>query len=927
MNDFDKLIQERLWGFDFEVTKCDWLLVLIKYSDRTKITFHNDCPDDIYQFIFNNNPILIGHNARYYDQYILKAILSGFSVEEVKEVNDYIIKGGQGFELQYERVNLPPILDTIQDIVPPKSLKEIEACLLMDITESTVSFDIDHAWSTQEYEEMLYYCTKDVEALFPLFEARKSYFKTKYDLCVLSGIEPTYNMGLTNAKLCAKFLEAEKIDRDDEREFVIPKTIDLNYVPKEILNFFERVHDKTISDEELFTSKLEFDFHGMPSVFASGGAHGALSNYKYDEKSSPDIIVINVDYSSLYPHLLALPEYNFISRNIKDKNKYYDTLQRRLKLKHEGKKEEQLPLKLILNTTYGCQNNKYNDLYDPKGARNTCWTGQLLLASMTEEVFRIGDVKLIQINTDGLMVELPREKLPQYYEVCNNFSKRVKIGVEYDIIHKIIQRDVNNYILLYGDNEHLNVKAKGGCFASLPKLTIENDGTISSKYKPDFKANSLAIVSEALAKYLLFDIPIEETILNDNTIHKYQLVSHLGSTYEKCVQESPNGDILLQKNNRVYAGLKPSGKIVKVKPDGRRDSLSNQPPNPIIDNGNKCTIDQINKQWYIKLATQWANDFLGIKRLTEYKKDELLTMANELGIEIDKKVKKDELIKMIEERNEVKNMVTKKVETKEEVKTMTIYEKIAKMTKEIREHDFVLDAITPSNLGNREFASIGQYYNILHNLCDKYHLLFKWDVTNLEYFEKDVFKPTGKMPSNVAVVRCKATFIDIDAVQYDRIIGDENFGYAINSIYSTEYTAMAGGSDIADKSVSGASTLAFRNWFDKNFTPKYMNTIEEEITETSEEKTEPPKIPTYIPTERKEEIKKEVVETKQHEESDDEDIKEVISKIMKVRELSGNDEWGKETLKALYSGEVTSADILAISLKVDTKLESFEVSK
>ena len=193
------------------------------------------------------------------------------------------------------------------------------------------------------------------------------------------------------------------------------------------------------------------------------------------------------------------------------------------------------------------QNNKYNDLYDPKGARNTCWTGQLLLASMTEEVFRIGDVKLIQINTDGLMVELPREKLSQYYEVCNNFSKRVKIGVEYDIIHKIIQRDVNNYLMIYGADEHLNIKAKGGCFASLPKLTIENDGSVSSKYKPDFKANSLAIVSEALAKYLLFDIPIEETILNDNIIHKYQLVSHLGSTYEKCVQESPNGDILLTK--------------------------------------------------------------------------------------------------------------------------------------------------------------------------------------------------------------------------------------------------------------------------------------------------------------------------------------------------------------------------------------------
>lgn len=904
MNDFDKLIQERLWGFDFEVTKYDWLLVLIKYSDKTKVTFHNNCADDIFTFIEKNNPILIGHNARYYDQYILKGIESGFSVEEVKNVNDYIINGGQGFELQYDYVKLPPIWDTIQDVVPPKSLKEIEANLLMDITESTISFDIDHPWNEQEYEEMLYYCTKDVEAIFPLFEARKGYFKTKYDLCILSNIDPTYNVGLTNAKLCAKFLEAKKVDRDDEREYTIPKTIDINYVPKEILAFFERVHDKTISDEELFTSKLEFDFHGMPSVFSNGGGHGALPNYKYDEKLNPGIVVINIDYSSLYPHLLALLEYNFISRNIKDKNKYYDTLQRRLQLKHEGKKEEQLPLKLILNTTYGCQNNKYNDLYDPRGARSTCWTGQLLLASMTEEVFQIGDVKLIQINTDGLMVELPREKLPEYYEVCNKFSERVKIGVEYDIIHKIIQRDVNNYIMVYGEEGHLTIKAKGGCFASLPKLTIESDGTITSKYKPNFKANSLAIVSEALAKYLLFDIPIEETILNDNTIHKYQMISHLGSTYEKCVQESPNGDILLQKNNRVYAGLKPSGKIIKVKPDGRRDSLSNQPPNPIIDNGNKCTIDQINKSWYIKLATQWANDFLGIKRLTEYKKDELLTMANDLGIVVDKKIKKDNLIKLIEERNEVKNMATKKVETNEEVKGMNIYEKLNRMKAEISNIDFVLDKILPSNMGSGEYASIGQLYTALHKECIKYNLYFQWDVVEVGE-PRELFKPTGKLPQHVWDGTWRATFVNID-----------------NTNEVVVVTTKASGSDICDKGISSSSTMAFRNFFDKNFTPKYLNQGGEEVISNEEEKTEEPKIPTYLPTERKEEIKKEVVNTIQQEDSDKDTIKEIIDNIMKVRELLGNDAWGATTLERLMSGNVSSADVLEIELKVNNKLDS-----
>ena len=643
----------------------------------------------------------------------------------------------------------------------------------------------------------------------------------------------------------------------------------------------------------------------------------------------------NFDVSSLYPNIVRI--FGYSSRSQKNKSEYVDTLKLRMDAKHKRVSQDFLDsidstnedlkdgLKLPINAYTGALRAKFNPLYDPLQGFSICTTAQQLILQLIYDLKQVPTVEIVMANTDAVGYTIEEEYQPQALQVIKNWEELTNLEMEEDNIVKMVMRDVNNYceIVQIGDND-FKVNYKGGEFKGKHKFIWNKEEKIFEySFDDEIEANSLTIVSEALLKKLLFDIPIEDTINNCNDIFRFQIITHLGRTYEKCVQESINGDIELQQNNRIYASNGTSGTIIKVKPDGRRDSLALCPPNPIVDNKNECTIEDVNKLWYIKIANQKLNDFLGIKRLTEYKKDELLTMANELGIEIDKKVKKDELIKMIEERNEVKNMATKKVETKEEVKTMTIYEKIAQMTKEIREHDFIMDCVNPGNLGGKEYASIGQYYNILHNLCDKYHLLFKWDVTNLDYFEKDVFKPTGKMPSNVAVVRCKATFIDIDAVQYDRISGDENFGYATNTIYSTEYTAMAGGSDIADKSVSGASTLAFRNWFDKNFTPKYMNTIEEEIAESSEEKTEPPKIPTYIPTERKEEIKKEVVETKQHEESDDEDIKEVISKIMKVRELSGNDEWGKETLKALYSGEVTSADILAISLKVDTKLESF----
>lgn len=529
-------------------------------------------------------------------------------------------------------------------------------------------------------------------------------------------------------------------------------------------------------------------------------------------------------------------------------------------------------------------------------------------------------LKLVSLNTDSIQFEIDEDKMPLAENILNHWQKQYRLELERDDVVKLVMRDINNYATILETSKGKEVKFKGSCFASCPKIIIDENNKIITKYEPKFKANNLVIVSEALLKCLLFNIPVEKTIMNCNDIRKFMIISHLGSTYEKCVQESPDGDIELQKNNRIYAGLKPSGAIIKVKPNGRRDSLPNQPPNPIIDNKNVISIEDINKAWYIKLARQWVNDFKGVRRLAEYKKDELLELASQKGLEVDKKTKKADLIKLLEESEE-KEMATKKVE--KDISSMSIYEKLFEMKKEIKEHEFVLDCINPGNLGGKEYASIGQYYGVLNNLCDKYHLLFKWNVNKLDYFEKDVFKPTGKMPSNVAVVSCTATFIDIDAITVNKCPIDQEIKYGDN-MFAVNYLAMAGGSDIADKSVSGASTLAFRNWFDKNFTPKYMNTIDEEIGETSEERTQEPKVPTYIPPEKKEVLTEKVVTSVQHNDSDKDDVKVVIDEIMEVRSLLGNDSWGATTLKSLMESELSSAEILAIKLKVENKLDSLK---
>lgn len=538
---------------------------------------------------------------------------------------------------------------------------------------------------------------------------------------------------------------------------------------------------------------------------------------------------------------------------------------------------------------------------------------------------------------DAVKFYIDSDYKQQAQAILDEWQKYTGFELEEDRVIKCVARDVNNFaeILEVKDGYEVNYKGSELTRGEHEFKWNKERKCFEYSYKKSLKNNSMSIVSEALLKYLLFNIPIRETIEKCDDIFRFQIISHLGNTYEKCVQESDNGDVELQRNNRIYASKKPSGVIIKVKPDGRRDSLANCPTNPIVDNSNQCTIEDINKEWYIEFAEEKANDFLGIKRLEDYKKDELLELSKkEYNLELDKKLKKADIIEILKnkKRNEVDNMATKqeleekliktveqneklveKLKEKENMENENNYldsdmnyeslllKKINDFRKEIRKTEFIFDKELPNNLGGGEYYSIDQFYNAIQETCLKVGLDFSFEITDLLQFDKELTKPSGKLPIHVATVKTQATFTDI------------------NTGYNKHYITIAQGSDTIDKAVASASSMAFRNWFYKNFTPKNMN--EEEMIETPSEKSSEPKIPIYVPEQKKEEIKKEVVKQEQHEDSDDEDIKVICENIMKVRDKIGDNTWGAATLDKIMSGACTSVDLMEIDLKVKNKME------
>lgn len=587
-----------MYIFDCEVFKYDWLFVFKELETENYTVIHNDY-EEIKEFM-DNKPVLVGFNNKHYDQFILKAVLEGATPEEIKNVNDYIIQGNIGWNHPIIQASKSYInqFDLFDDCQVGLSLKAIEAHLGMDIEETEVDFNINRPLDQEELERTIKYCKHDVDTTEKLYHLRQGYLENKLMLGRIKGIDDVRTLYMTNAKLTSAYLDAVRHEYNDERNYVYPDNLLIDYIPVFIFGFFDRLKDKTIPDDEIFKEKIEFNLGDCNVTVAYGGIHGAIPCYL--EESTYKRVIRNVDVASYYPHLMTLDGY--CSRSIPDKKIYADMLERRMEAKRTGDKKTANALKLVANTTYGATLNQYNDLYDPLMARSVCITGQLRLLELTNHIIdKCKSVKVIQLNTDGLMISLDVEDLDEYKAICSEWQARTGFELEEDKIKKIIQKDVNNYIEIA---ENYKFKIRGGYLvrgiAPAGAFNVNNNATI---------------VAKAIVDYFVKGTPVEETINACEDVLSFQLIAKASHKYSK-VYHSINQELVeVQRCNRVYASKDyRNGTLYKVHKETKNlNKIASLPISCIVDNKNTLSIDDIDKSWYIALAKKQIRDFRGIK--------------------------------------------------------------------------------------------------------------------------------------------------------------------------------------------------------------------------------------------------------------------------------------------------------------------------
>jgi len=589
-----------IYVFDFEVFANDWLVVFKDISSGRYTVIHND-NHAVKQFV-TADKLLAGFNCKFYDNHILKAVLCGADNALVKEINDYIVQDGKlGFTHWFLKENQAffNTFDIRDDIQQGLSLKAIEGHFGMNIEESSVPFDIDRPLTKQELEEVIRYCKHDVDTIEKLIKIRKPYLEGKLALGRMKGLPDATSLYATNAKLTALFLDAKATEWTDERNYKYPANLKKELIPPEVIAFFDRMHDPTISDTELFNSKLDIDIgNGLIATYGYGGIHAGLKNYQ--EQRSPKRVIRNYDVASLYPSLMI--RCGYISRNIPFAEYFKKVYWDRIAAKKEGDKKTANTLKLCLNTCYGAMLNPYNDLYDPLMGRSVCISGQLFLTELVMAYLReCKTIRIINFNTDGVMFSINREEMSKIYDINREWQNRTGFELEEDEIAKIVQKDVNNYCLI---KENGTVKIKGGYLT----YGISEAGAWNIN-------NNATVVKKALIEYFTKGTPIEQTITENNNVLDYQFIAKAGSKY-KSVYHMVNGEkVPVQKVNRVYASKDPTlGTLYKIHAEtGRPAKIEELPEHCVIDNRNELTIDDIDKSFYIAMAKKRLDDYLGVK--------------------------------------------------------------------------------------------------------------------------------------------------------------------------------------------------------------------------------------------------------------------------------------------------------------------------
>ena len=343
---------------------------------------------------------------------------------------------------------------------------------------------------------------------------------------------------------------------------------------------FNRVMDwlkeQSITETKGVFTDLTTTIDGFTFVFGLGGIHGSIESEIIESDS--EHVIVDLDVTSYYPNL-AIQNGFYPAHLGKEFVAIYKHLFEQRK-QYPKKSAESGMLKLALNGVYGDSNNQFSVFYDPLFTMSITLNGQLLLCVLAEGLMMIPGLRLIQVNTDGLTVRVPRTHKVLVDLARAAWQERTGLNLEETIYKRMSIRDVNNYLAEYEDG---SVKRKG-----------------AYEYKVGWHQNAGGLVIPKVAEKVLVEgAPIRQTIEQWPDIMDFMLRTKVPRSSYLAIEWHGQQPQQLQNTTRYYIA-EGGGRLFKWMPPlkgktewrkiGVESGWGVQPCNDIKDAG-KLPVD------------------------------------------------------------------------------------------------------------------------------------------------------------------------------------------------------------------------------------------------------------------------------------------------------------------------------------------------
>jgi hypothetical protein len=316
----------------------------------------------------------------------------------------------------------------------------------------------------------------------------------------------------------------------------------INFEHPEFNRVMNWLKAQTITETKGVFNDLTAVINGFTFVFGLGGIHGSVESEVIESDS--EYVIVDLDVTSYYPNLAITngfhpahlgKEFVSIYKHLFEQRKQYPK-----------KSAESAMLKLALNGVYGDSNNQFSIFYDPLFTMSITLNGQLLLCLLAEGLMHIPGLRLIQVNTDGLTVRVPRSHKMLVDLARAAWQSRTGLNLEEAVYKAMMIRDVNSYIGVFEDG---STKRKG-----------------AYEYKVGWHQNAGGLVVPKVAEKVLVEgAPIRETVEQWPDIMDFMLRTKVPRSSHLAIEWDNQPPQKIQNITRYYI-CEGGGRLFKYMP-------------------------------------------------------------------------------------------------------------------------------------------------------------------------------------------------------------------------------------------------------------------------------------------------------------------------------------------------------------------------